>query len=312
MARVDVARVVGRVRVAVLEDVLRLLGAEHLAAGLLCLGRLELPRGVTLLGKAGGVRADVCTADVGEELGLRARALRAGRTGAGLRHELGALRVEGCVDEAQHVAAADLLGRPAVGDLLVAAPLEQALRRFGLQFVARDPRDEERHRGVELAIEEGGAPGLAERAELHAGVDRRLGLADLGGDLLDAQAVLLVEVAVAVGLLEGVNVGAAAVLDHRRLEDVAVFELADDGRDLRQAGEDGGAQTAVAVDELEALALRPHAHRHHDAVLHDALGEALERLLVERLAGVEGALVYVENVEHLEGRGSGHGISFGA
>jgi hypothetical protein len=62
--------------------------------------------------------------------------------------------------------------------------------------------------------------------------------------------VHVAELAEGLGLLVLVDVGALAVLEQRLLERLAVAQLADEGGDVRPAGELGRADAALAVDEL--------------------------------------------------------------
>ena len=73
------------------------------------------------------------------------------------------------------------------------------------------------------------------------------------GDVVLGEPELVDQLAVGVGRLDRVEVRALEVLDERELELVAIGELADDGRDALEAGGLGGAQPALAGDELVAV-----------------------------------------------------------
>ena len=90
--------------------------------------------------------------------------------------------------------------------------------------------------------------------------DRRAILADRVGDLFLRQVELVDEPAIGVRLFDRIEILALDVLDQRHREQPVVGDVADDDRDLEQAGALRGAPAALAGDDLVA-ARRPCARR---------------------------------------------------
>ena len=90
--------------------------------------------------------------------------------------------------------------------------------------------------------------------------------ADALADLLLCQPELLDEPSIALGLLEGVEVGALEVLDQGQLEGLGRRDVTDHGRDLVQARELRGPPAALAGDESVVGPVAPHEHRLDDAL----------------------------------------------
>src|SRR4029077_12570148 len=128
---------------------------------------------------------------VPEELALVPRALGARRARAGLGDQARVRRVERRLGELERE-----LGEDDALGVAEAMPA-RALQRFELELVARDAREEDRVGRVDLALEEGLAHGLRERAELEPAVDVADRLPDPRGQGRDRHPVFLRE------LLEG-------------------------------------------------------------------------------------------------------------
>ncbi len=111
---------------------------------------------------------------------------------------------------------------------------------------------------------------------------------DAARDLLLAQPELVDQLAVRVGFLDRVQVGALDVLDDRQLELVPVGKLADDGRDPLQPSQSRGTHASLAGDEDVPLEGLRDDHRLEHAVLADARGEIRQLLLVDVAAGLIG------------------------
>jgi hypothetical protein len=95
----------------------------------------------------------------------------------------------------------------------------------------------------------------------------------------------------AVRLFNRVEVRALDVLGQGGFEDLLVIEIDDADRHLGQAGLLGGAEAALARDQLEALADLPHHQRLQDAVGPHAGAERFQLVGVERLARLIGIVL---------------------
>ncbi len=128
----------------------------------------------------------------------------------------------------------------------------------------------------------------AEQAEGVA--DVRAGAADPLRELFVGGAEVVEQLLVGGRLLQRVELRAVQVLDERVAEHVVVGRLADDGRDVLEAGPLRRPHPALAHDELVAAGAElPHHDRLQQADLGDGGGQFLERLFVEgqaRLARV--------------------------
>ena len=74
-------------------------------------------------------------------------------------------------------------------------------------------------------------------------------------------------------LVDGVEILALQVLDHRQLEDALVVEVEHPRGNLVELGLDAGAQPALAGDELVAHAHGPDQDRLEHAVLAERIGQ---------------------------------------
>src|SRR5690606_26742495 len=144
--------------------------------------------------------------------------------------------------------------------------------------------------GRDRAVAQGGLDAWGQPEEPERVRHRRPVLPYLVGHLLLRQPDLLDEPLVAEGDLDGVEVLALDVLDDGHLEHRLGVGLADEGGDLAEAGAAGGAEAALARDQLEPpVAEGAHRQRLDDAELADGRGELVECLLAEvlpRLVGV--------------------------
>jgi len=107
----------------------------------------------------------------------------------------------------------------------------------------------------------------------------RPALAEHGRELGLGVVELVHQALVALGLLDGVEVAALDVLEHRVFERGAVVDLDDDHRHLVQAGHLGRSPAPLAGDDLVAVrkpGQGPHHDRLDDAALADRRGEAGE------------------------------------
>ena len=82
---------------------------------------------------------------------------------------------------------------------------------------------------------------------------RRSGTTDPCRDLVLAEPELVDQLPIGVGRLERIEILALEVLDERELELIAIGELPDDRRDPLEAGCLGGAEAALAGDQLVAV-----------------------------------------------------------
>ncbi len=85
--------------------------------------------------------------------------------------------------------------------------------------------------------------------------------AELGGDGVDALGVELDQVIEGVGFLDGRELAAADVFGGAHGGERSLVAVVDGGVDVGPAGHEGGTQSAVAGDELEALADGRHDDR---------------------------------------------------
>ena len=112
----------------------------------------------------------------------------------------------------------------------------------------------------------------------------RTGAPDAVGDVVLAQPEAVHQLAIGVGRLEGIEVGALEVLDERELELVAIDQLADDGRNAIETGRLRRTQAALAGHELVAGRRLGHEDRLEHAVRGDARAERGQVLRGEPLA----------------------------
>ena len=115
---------------------------------------------------------------------------------------------------------------------------------------------------------------------------RGSGSADTSGDVVLRQTELVGELAIGVSLLHGVQVGTLYVLDDRDSKLIALGHLANDRRDVVEAGHLRRPDAALARDKLIAVEDFGDEHRLKNAVDGDAGGERLERTLLDLLAGL--------------------------
>ena len=138
----------------------------------------------------------------------------------------------------------------------------------------------------DLAVGDPRVAALRQRQQPKPLADEGDRLADLlGQGLVGAQALDLGEPPQCLGLLDRVQVLALDVRDQRRRQGVLV--LADQDRDLLDAGLLRGPQAALSVDQDEVPVLASHGQRRGDPVLLDRRCELLQRRLVELAPGVE-------------------------
>ena len=103
--------------------------------------------------------------------------------------------------------------------------------------------------------------------------------------------------AVGRSLFERLDVLALQVLRDGSVLGLRVAQLADHDRNHLQPRALGSPVTALAVDDLELLVLRPHADGLKHADLRDAVRKLLQRIFVETLARVERT---VDDFLHIE------------
>ena len=117
--------------------------------------------------------------------------------------------------------------------------------------------------------------------------DRRAVDAQAAGQLFLGAAVTRQVVAEGRGLVDGVEVLALEVLDHRQLEDPLVVEVEHPGGDLVELGLDAGAEPALAGDELVAQPDGADEDRLEHPVLAERVGQRRDLGGVELAAGLE-------------------------
>ncbi len=126
-------------------------------------------------------------------------------------------------------------------------------------------------------------------------------LADALPDGLMRQAEALAQAAVRLGLFDGVEIGALQILDQGELQHLLVaVDLAHHDRHLGQAGALRRAPATLAGDDHEALAVRRHDQRLHDALDADRLRELRQAGVVEvgsRLIAVRLEVAHRNRVE---------------
>jgi hypothetical protein len=110
------------------------------------------------------------------------------------------------------------------------------------------------------------------------------GPADARSDLVLSQPEFVGELPIRVCFLHGVEVGTLDVLDERDGQLVSFCHLADDGRDVVQAGHLSCAYPTLAGHELVAIQDLGDQHRLENAVYGDASGQRFEGLLLQALA----------------------------
>ena len=270
-------------------DLRDLLVGEHPLASIFGSGLAQRPPRVALHVEAHPVGAHGLGLLVGEERELAAGVLRTRRAGAGGGDQRRVGRVEGRVDQAEHVAVHDVAPRIRGGPHVPGpARLGDLLRGGGLERRVGDLGEGERHRELEAPRGEELARLGAERAQADAPVDVRRRLPDLRREVLRAVAVLGVEALEPFGLLHRVDVGPLGVLDDLRLDDLAVAHVADGDGDLGEPRARRGAEAAVAEDDLVVVVSRAHEERREDAARADGLRELVEVAVV--LARVRGRL----------------------
>ena len=136
--------------------------------------------------------------------------------------------------------------------------------------------------------------------------DDSAALADFGGGGLLRELELLDELRVAEGFLDGVEVLALEVFDEREFHHRAVIGLADDDGNGLKTEELRGPPTALARDELKAIAARADDEWREDALRLDGIGQLAKRVRSEILARLEGARMHAcdgDGADVLAGRG---------
>jgi hypothetical protein len=109
--------------------------------------------------------------------------------------------------------------------------------------------------------------------------------AEMSGQLFGGMAEFLDQPAVAVSLLDGIEVSALDVFDERQLQSLAIIERANDDRHLMQARPLCRTPAPLAGDNLITLArrFRSHEDRLHDAVFAYRGGECLQFVFLETM-----------------------------
>ena len=124
------------------------------------------------------------------------------------------------------------------------------------------------------------------------------GLAHPLGGLLLREVILLHELPIALGLLDGVQILPLQVFDHGQLHGLAVVGFNDDGRHLVKPRHAGSPPAALAGDDLVVARLQL-AHRQglDDAVLPNGVRQIRQRIGVKLLAGLSGTAFHLRNGE---------------
>ena len=141
-----------------------------------------------------------------------------------------------------------------------------------------------------LLLVEHPCQGVDQFAEFQTRADVGLRLAELAHETLDRMPPRLQGPLVGSGLLARPYVLALQVLRDGGILRLGVRQLPDKGRDEFQTRHCSRPITALAVDDLEALILRPHADRLQNARLFDAFGKFQQRFLAEILPGIVGRI----------------------
>ena len=94
-------------------------------------------------------------------------------------------------------------------------------------------------------------------------------------------AVPIDQLAIALRLLDRIQILTLDILDQRDLGRSRIIDLADDRRNGMQPGALRSSPSALAGDDLEAVTVRTKQDRLKDAPLCDRIGELVDRLFLE-------------------------------
>ena len=125
--------------------------------------------------------------------------------------------------------------------------------------------------------------GIGQGQQAHHVGDMAAALADGAGQILLRVLELLHQAAIALRLFQRSQILALDVLDQRDFQRLAVAEIADDDRNLVQAGDLRGSPAALAGDQLvgvRVLAVAADQQGLQDALVADGVDEALDGFLV--------------------------------
>jgi hypothetical protein len=148
---------------------------------------------------------------------------------------------------------------------------------------------------VQAALGEEELDGLRQAQEANEIGNAGAILASAVCDFLVGEAEVVGEAFEGLRGFDGVEVLALDVLDEGELQELIVGEVLDDHRDLSEAGYSGSAESALAGDELESVAMMADNERLDDAVGADGLGKLVNPSLVELRAGLEGIGIYIRD-----------------
>ena len=140
--------------------------------------------------------------------------------------------------------------------------------------------------GGEAAIDEHFLHFLRQRQKPQEVGHRRAALAKALGDALLRKTRRLHQAPDAGGFFHGVEVVALKVFDQRRFEALLLVPIADDGGYLLKSRQPCGAKTALAGDDLVALARFAHDDGLQNAHGADGLGQFAQRRFLKALAGL--------------------------
>jgi hypothetical protein len=128
---------------------------------------------------------------------------------------------------------------------------------------------------------------------------------DFLGDLFLGEVELGLELGVALGFFEGVEVFALEILDEGEFEDFAVGGGPFDDGDVGEAGEAGGAPTPFAGDQFENVAYGPDDEGLDDSLFADGICQFTQGFVGEVAAGLEGAGSDLIEWDPADSRGNG-------
>ena len=144
---------------------------------------------------------------------------------------------------------------------------------------------------------------LRQRQQAQAVGDGAAAFTQLFGSRFLRQAVLFNQLVAALGYLDGIQVLALQVFDQRQGCGLFVRYILDDDRHLIQPGQPGGTPAALARndDVAGAQLFGAYSNGLQQAVFGNAVGQLVQRIVIELLAGLRGVWF---DLPQRQGRGS--------
>ena len=145
--------------------------------------------------------------------------------------------------------------------------------------------------------------GVDQITEFQSGADVGLGFPELPDQAFDCMTARFQRPFVGCSLLTGCNVLALEVLRNGGILGFGIRQLTDKGRNEFQPRHRCGPITPFAIDNFKTFIFGPDANRLQNPDLADAVGEFLQGLRAEILAGIVGAADDLVQIQQLNGRG---------